>query len=387
MRKIVCLILIPLLLTACFKDEPGNSECDITDAWIEGEGLERYFYNVADMRISDIPSGDQKIVFTVRSVSDLPPMALYLNMTQGATSSPANGSVQDFSKGPVIYTVTSEDGQWHREYTVSFTTPATPPVTERKMKLDFERFKLDETLGRYYVWYELAADGTENDEVWASGNAGFIIAKPNAAADDYPTTPDENGYEGNCVKLTTRDTGKWGKNFGKPLAAGNLFFGEFDSQYAITKTLWTTKMGIPIVEEPLKVTGYYKYKAGDVFKDKNSNVVPGRVDEPSIYAVFYRNQNAAGESVVLHGDDVKTSDLIVSIAEVASLPETDEWKPFEMEFVSKLPVDKDILAQRGYNMAFVFSSSKAGDTFEGAVGSTLYVDKVEITFKKDQTNP
>ena len=151
MRKIVCLILIPLLLTACFKDEPGNSECDITDAWIEGEGLERYFYNVADMRISDIPSGDQKIVFTVRSVSDLPPMALYLNMTQGATSSPANGSVQDFSKGLVIYTVTSEDGQWHREYTVNFTTPATPPVTERKMKLDFEHFKLDETLGRYYV--------------------------------------------------------------------------------------------------------------------------------------------------------------------------------------------------------------------------------------------
>jgi hypothetical protein len=53
-----------------------------------------------------------------------------------------------------------------------------------------------------------------------------------------------------------------------------------------------------------------------------------------------------------------------------------------MVFVNKAPIDAKILADRGYNLALVFSSSKTGDTFEGAVGSTLCVDKVEITLKK-----
>jgi len=387
MRKIIYLSLLSLLFTSCFKEEPKNTECDILDAWIEGEGLEAHFFNATDMRVSDVPSGDQKIVFTVRSLASLPPMALHLNVTPGATVNPANGSIQDFSKGPVVYTVTSEDRQWHRQYTVSFSNPAPPPITERKMKFDFEHFKIDESFNRYYMWYELAVDGSQNEKVWASGNAGFIIAKPNAEAEVYPTTPDANGYEGNCVRLTTRDTGSWGKRFGKPIAAGNLFFGEFDSQYAITNTLWTTKMGIPFVEEPLRVTGFYKYKAGEVFTDKDGNIVSGRIDVPSIYSVLYRNQNAAGESVVLHGDDVLTSDLIVSMAQVASLPETGEWTPFEMEFESKAPIDMEKLALRGYNLALVFSSSKTGDTFEGAVGSTLCIDNVEITFKKNQTSP
>ncbi len=387
MRKIIYLSFISLLLTSCFKEEPKNTECDILDAWVEGEGLEAHFFKVTDMRVSDVPSTEQKIVFTVRSAADLPPMALHLNVTPGATVSPANGSVQDFSKGPVAYTVTSEDGQWHRQYTVNFTSPATPPITEHTMKFDFEHFMIDETYNSFYKWYELAADGSRNEKLWATGNAGFIIAKPKAAANDYPTTPDENGYEGNCVRLTTRETGTWGKRFGKPIAAGNIYFGEFDSQYAVVNTLWTTKMGVAFGEEPLKVTGYYKYKAGEVFTDKDGNVVPGRTDVPNIYSVFYRNQDASEQPVILHGDDIMTSEFIVSKAQVESLPQTEEWKPFEMEFESIKPIDRTKLVAMGYNLALVFSSSRTGDTFEGSVGSTLCVDKVEITFKKNQTKP
>lgn len=35
-------------------------------------------------------------------------------------------------------------------------------------------------------------------------------------------------------------------------------------------------------------------------------------------------------------------------------------------------------------MTLVFSSSKSGDTFEGAIGSTLLIDEVEMTFKQEQ---
>ena len=57
MKKLICLSLISLLLVSCFKEEPSNSECDIIDAWVEGEELKAYFYNDADMRIENIPSG------------------------------------------------------------------------------------------------------------------------------------------------------------------------------------------------------------------------------------------------------------------------------------------------------------------------------------------
>ncbi|MDY6250502.1 MAG: PCMD domain-containing protein [Bacteroidaceae bacterium] len=43
-----------------------------------------------------------------------------------------------------------------------------------------------------------------------------------------------------------------------------------------------------------------------------------------------------------------------------------------------------MLRDGGYNLALVFSSSKTGDMFEGSVGSTLYIDKVEITFKNEE---
>jgi hypothetical protein len=86
---------------------------------------------------------------------------------------------------------------------------------------------------------------------------------------------------------------------------------------------------------------------------------------------------------MLHGDDVRTSRFIVRMAEVTSAPPTDQWRHFEMTFEGTTPIDAQLLANRGYNLALVFSSSKTGDTFEGAVGSTLLIDKVEITFKTE----
>lgn len=375
-RKILFGLSWVLLLTSCFKDEPQNMECDILEAWVDEESS-TYFYNASDMRITDVPSNAQKLDFTVRSKATLPAIAVHFELSPGATIQPDNGSLQDFSKEPVVYTVTSEDGAWKRQYTVSCSKPAS------LSKLDFENYELNDK-GQYYVWYELADDESTHNDVWASGNAGYVMAKPNAAPDVYPTVPDPNGYKGACIRLTTCDTGSWGKNFKKPIAAGNLFFGKFNSKFALTQTLKSTEMGIPFMKEPVKVTGYYKYTPGDVFTDKNMKQVEGRVDEPNIYAVFYRNQDAEGNSVVLHGDDIMTSPLIVSKAQVAALPATTEWTAFEMTFNSLSPVDKALLNSRGYNLALVFSSSKTGDTFEGAVGSTLCVDEVEIMFKSEK---
>ncbi|MBR1503754.1 MAG: PCMD domain-containing protein [Prevotella sp.] len=374
---IVCYwIILAILLVSCIKDEPKNMECDILEAWVEGDNLTQYFSQTTDMRISDVSSSEQQLTFIVKELKSLPPMPVRFKLTQGATISPANGSVQDFSKGSVAYTVTSEDGQWHRTYDVDFRESTLP-----SNRYDFEDFELS-AIGKYYVWYYVYNDGGR-DYVWASGNEGYMIAKPNADASDYPTVPDENGIDGYCIRLTTRSTGSWGKTFRKPIAAGNFFLGAFNSQYALTNTLRTTEMGIPYTKQPVKVTGYYKYAPGEVFTDKDFKELTDRVDEPSIYSVLYLNHDSQGNEVTLHGDDVLSSPYIVRKAQVASLPPTSEWRQFEMTFEGTTPIDAKLLDNRGYNLALVFSSSKTGDTFEGAVGSTLYIDKVEITFMDD----
>lgn len=372
---IFSLLACHFLCSSCIKDEPKNMECDVVEAWVEGDGLAQYFIRESDMRISEVPSGEERLTFIVRDLNTLPAMPVQFTLTPGATVSPANGSSQDFTNGPVAYTVTSEDGQWHRTYTVDFRDATLP-----SNRYDFEDFELSAN-GHYYLWY-YKSDNRTVERIWASGNEGYMIACPNTAATDYPTVPDENGVEGYCIKLTTRSTGSWGRTFKKPIAAGNFFLGAFDSQYSLTNTLKTTLMGIPYTKEPVKVTGYYKYSPGEVFTDKDSQPVEGRIDEPSIYSVLYLNHDEQGNEIMLHGDDVLSSPYIVRKAQVASLPPTAEWQRFEMTFQGSGPIDYELLANRGYNLALVFSSSKTGDLFEGALGSTLYVDKVEITFNE-----
>lgn len=350
-------------------------ECDILEAWVEGNDMAQHFYQNTDMHISDVPSGADQLTFIVKQLSALPSTAVHFKLTPGATISPANGSVQDFTNGPVSYTVTSEDGQWKRTYKVSFHEAVKPDS-----RYDFEDFELDGN-SKYYVWFNNGNNDTK-EYIWATGNEGFMIASPNAAATSYPTVPDPNGYDGYCVRLTTRSTGSWGKAFKKPIAAGNLFLGAFNSKFALTNTLKTTEMGIAYTSEPVKVSGYYKYTPGEKFTDKDFKEVTDRTDEPSIYSVLYLNHDADGNEVMLHGDDVLSSPYIVRKAQVASLPATNEWTRFEMTFEGTTPIDATLLENRGYNLALVFSSSKTGDTFEGSVGSTLFIDKVEIKFKQ-----
>ena len=77
-----------------------------------------------------------------------------------------------------------------------------------------------------------------------------------------------------------------------------------------------------------------------------------------------------------------SSPYIVRKAQVATLPPTNEWTRFEMFFEGS-DADEALLAAQGYNMTLVFSSSKDGASFEGAVGSVLYIDEVAISFDND----
>lgn len=81
---------------------------------------------------------------------------------------------------------------------------------------------------------------------------------------------------------------------------------------------------------------------------------------------------------MLHGDDVLTNPLIVAVARLPEIKATDEWTQFDIDFEYRGEIDRKLLAERGYSLTVVFTSSIGGATFEGAIGSTLCIDEVKV---------
>ena len=262
------------LLTACFKDEPLNAECDVLEAAVSVDRPDEVFFQPSDSLIR-VYSEQSAIQFVVRRSADLTRMAPRFKITEGATIEPASGTVHDFSQGPVVYTVTSEDRQWTRQYQVAF-LPTTVTVTDT-VCYDFEHTRIDDNYKKFYVWYEQDADGTV-DDIWATGNGGYFIANQSKTADQYPTVPDDDGLDGRCLKLMTLDTGPLGRSTGRPIAAGNMFLGKFIIDRALRDALHATEMGIPFTHDPQKLTGYYRYQPGPEFKNKQQQVIENRRD-------------------------------------------------------------------------------------------------------------
>lgn len=364
-------------LTSCFKEEPLNAECDIEQAYVHADDPTEIFFAASDTLVN-VLSDATDVVFEIKEGADVSAMSPKFNITDGATIEPASGSTHDFSGGKtVVYTVTSQDGQWTKAYNVSF--KAVYPVSE----YDFEHYNLVKgpNRGQIYAWTDLAADGSPLNN-WATGNPGFNISKGSAAPDEYPTVPVADGHSGACVKLETKETGTFGEIMHMGIAAGNMFIGEFDVQPAISGgaegAMRATLFGRPFDRQPLQFTGWYKYKSGGECIDGDMNQIPGTYDQGDIYAVLYRNHDDEGNPFVLHGDDVLNSPQIVAIARVPEVTDVDEWTEFNIDFEYSEDIDPQLLADRGYNLTVVFTSSIEGATFKGAVGSTLHVDEVKV---------
>lgn len=381
-------------LTSCFKDEALNNECDIEKAWIQVDNPDEVFFQPSNAELPDIESTKTDLIFPdLRPNSDVTALPVYFKITDGATIVPENGSVQNFADGPVTYVVTSEDGQYNRTYRVFIkatdagTTPdpGNPGKPEEQLgyvHYDFENYFLDPASSKFYVWSDY-----ENGSNWATGNPGFKIAKGSATPDQYPSTPLAEGYDGAGVKLVTSDTGPFGVVVNMRIAAGNLFTGVFDSKSATKAPLKATHFGDgsynQINYRPVTLAGYYQYTPGEVFTDKAGKEVVGRIDQGDIYAVVFRNVDSEGKSFYLTGDNVLTSPQIVALARVPNVVKTEGgWQNFSVDFNYSCELDPTILANYGYSMAVVFTSSIEGAAFQGAVGSTLLIDKVSIAYKK-----
>ena len=305
----------------------------------------------------------------VKADTDLTDQAPEFVLTPGATITPASGTKRDFTS-PQKYVVVSEDGHWSKTYTVVFT------VAGISTRYDFEHV---EQTGKYQTFYEMDEFNDKRLFDWASGNPGFAFTGDTSG--EFPTSSSDAGKSGKCLKLQTMSTGFFGSALKMPIAAGNLFMGTFDLGSALSGSegaLKATQFGFPFEHIPTYLTGYYKYKAGDVFESAGKPV-EGKVDRCDIYAIFYETDDKVK---MLDGTNAFTHPNLVSIARINDQKETDEWTQFYLPFenISGRLIDKEKLKAGGYNIAIVFSSSLEGDRFNGAIGSTLYIDEVELIY-------
>lgn len=363
------------LLASCIQKEELNAEADILSCEIKEKDI-----LISDPIINDSEVGKYIITVYTYEGADLSSVTPVFTLTEGAVISPESGVSQDFSKGPIIYTVTSQDGKWNKDYTVSAIPLEFPDV------FSFETLAAGDEKSKFHTFVE------EKDTIidgrmmklellrWASGNGGFAITGAAKKPSDYPTFQDPNGYKNNCAKLVTKKTGFFGESVGMPIAAGNLFLGQFDVKDAVATPLEATKFGVPFTKIPTRLTGFYKFTPGEKYMDGKTHI-KDKVDQADIYGVFYDSED---RKLTLDGSNSLNHKNIIALARPKVIEATTEWTRFDYEFVYNegFVVDKEKLKKGDYKLALVFSSSVDGAEFKGAPGSTLYIDEVEILTKK-----
>lgn len=372
----IWLCALTLLMQSCIAEEPLNAECDIVSVTLSGDILNR----------DPIIENDKVLLIVKNDVSLLSNIAPEFVLTPGATIDPPSGTPRNFLF-PQTYTVTSQDGEWSKQYTVEVQKNNT-------INLDYSFENVREVDGammtRYDEFYETGVNGKET-LVWATANSAFALSFQASTPSTFPTYQAEHGVRGNCATLVTRSTGSWGARLKKPIAAGNLFMGTFDSMSAVTKPLEATHFGTPFFNIPSSFSGYYKYTPGETYceTDEAGNFVPvpGKTDMFNLYLVMFET---TPEMQWLNGYNVLAADNpnIIGTAEIPDRHASDEWVSFAVPFTLRhgKSIDREKLRNGVYSIAIVMSSSQDGDFFCGAVGSTLCVDELLIICMADDND-
>ena len=380
---------------ANFAEKLINTEANILDITLPNES------NVICKKVEN----DKVSVMVVPNSFDLTNINPSYTISEGAKIIGGNDNY-DYST-PHELEVISEDGNLKKQYTIIIYYMPFPE------KFNFDNWSENRlSSGVYDEAYTLYKDeyGIENEYyIWASGNMGYRITGKGVNHSDYPTfktTDSRNGEYAAC--LVTRYVGAIGQ--GSPLAAGNLFIGEFSGKgiNIMKEQMKATRFGMPIDKKPKELKFWFKYKgagqiniynaAGEIIgvrtadnDNSGNNANVENKDYAAVYAVLFDNVKA---KELYNGKNyLDGSTILSSPAEVgrAILTDSDkygtptdeagnpnQWIEKTLEFVYSKDIDETKLKNYEYSLAIVFSSSYYGAEFQGAEGSKLWIDEVEL---------
>lgn len=293
-----------------------------------------------------------------------------IEVSSFATVNPAQGDVVDFSE-PVAFTVTAEDGTT-QVYTVN-------------VELSVAEIQLDNS--DFQNWYVVSGSnsysqpGISADEtIWGTGNPGVVtLGDPNVV----PATDGDNVY----AVLKTVDLAL-GTLLGQGIGAGSMFTGFF--KLNLSNPIASAKFGTNYLARPKSFSIKYRYTPGDEVKDGKLKVIPGAKDSCDIGIVLtdrsaepYKQVAVAwfrsGESLT----DWNTITIDFKYGEIAA-PQSYE-RPRDI-YINDNGQDRLVSVVYGTgnekptHISVVFASSHRGDYFEGAPGSELWIDDLELIY-------
>ena len=320
--------------------------------------------NAAVLSQPVIDEANATITFKAEEDGDVSALVPTIEVSAGATVTPASGSTVSFTSGSATFTVVAEDGT-SKTYTVSCSMGSL-------IQYDFETWATPE--GAMYP-------EVVNPEGWATCNDAVALIKNMGPifggityTGEYPVRQTTDAHSGSTAAMLESVDTQGGSILGQTIpkvTAGSVFLGAFNALAAMADPMATTEFGILYDKKPVKVSGYYKYTPGAEFYNAAGELQADRQDACAISAVLYEVES---EDETLDGSTIYTSDKIVAMASFSTGETVAEYTPFELN----LEYVKDYDASKTYKFAVIFSASADGAAYNAAVGSTLYIDDVTI---------
>jgi hypothetical protein len=349
MKNLFIVISLILLLPACKKEKLSGdasmlsftvADVNRTGLTLDGVFIDKSSRNISLLFTNSLPADSFPLSFTAS-----------FSLTAGATSIPASGetvtinNLDDWGE----FNLTAEDGS----KTVYYVVIRGNQIPNSGFEDWYSATGMD---GGSFMEPGLGAATT----VWATANNGTSI---------YGLHCTQPVVDGNntVAQITTGETTLI------PVTAGTIFTGKFDVNGAInnpTDPQKATLFGIPFTLRPTALKFKYTYQPG-------SRYIRATLNNPT---------NIFGGFTVtdIEGEDMFTAYVILEKRDETGVTEVGrgDYASGEVQEVFselELPITYTS-SEKPTHISVVFSSSKYGDLFTGAVGSTLTIDDLELVY-------
>ena len=355
--KLLFLFVSFLTLTSCIEEDHfGESDsANIKKIMVSNQSGPAIINANEATVIVEIPGGVDLSEIVIQS----------LELSSFATSSIQPGDIVDLNQD-VSITLTSENGTSRVWTLTAFVASSTPQLDN----------------GNLNQWYQTATEYYEPGQsaastIWGTGNRGTQLLNKLA------TYPKDLGNGNLAAQMETLSNGPLGSIFGTPISAGSLFTGYFNpDNIDPANPEAAVEFGTPFAGRPSKIRLKYSYEAGAVNKSKTGEVL-NYSDAADIYALLEVRLNGVEKRLATAWFRTENDQVGLMTIEIpftygtldSSFPEYTN--PANGLFVENDQVDYILPT----HITFVATSSFDGAKFNGAVGSKLVVDDIELIYE------
>ena len=216
--------------------------------------------------------------------------------------------------------------------------------------------------------------------VWDSANEGTADILGQSLV---PTTPEETlVIRGKAVRM---ESGELLSNF----AAGNIYTGDFGSA-TISPVGAKLKWGTPFTSRPLALRGWYRYEPEAINRTSSAySHLSGQTDfcQIQVFLTTWEEQFEISTGDNRFVDTSMSNPEIVAYGAIVSQENTTSKSGNTNGYVQfTIPLEYRNLEQPTY-IVISGAASRYGDYFTGGLGSTLYLDELELVYDPEKLTP